>query len=153
MALRRWDADGREVRSVILTTIGLDECTTAEVVKLYHARPTIEAGFQECKGTFHFGSPRLRKYEANAAFAQRVLFGFNLLRWARRFMVINAPRLAAAKSRFLVRVAARCRATVQLAGDILRLVFSRNTPLAGVAITLNPGGVYPETVSTGPTSG
>lgn len=153
VALRRWDADGREVRSVILTTLGPDECTAAEVVKLYHGRQTIEAGFQECKGTFYFGTPRLRKYEANAAFTQLVLFAFNLLRWARRFMETSASKLAKAKSRFLVRVAARCRATVRLAGDTLRLVFSRRTPLAGVEIVLNPATVYPDSISTGPLSG
>ncbi|MFB5085417.1 transposase, partial [Symbiobacterium thermophilum] len=87
--------------------------TTTEVVKLYPGRQTIEAGFQEWKGTFHFGTPRMRKYEANAAFTQLVLFAFNLVRWAWRFLSTNSPKLAQAGSRLLVRVAARCRATIR----------------------------------------
>lgn len=136
VALRRWDGDGREVRSVILTTFQPDELTTAEVVKLYHGRQTIEAGFQEWKGTFHFGTPRLRKYEANAAFTQLVLFAFNLVRWTWKFLTTSSKKMAAAKSRLLVRVAARCRATVRLVGQTLRLVFSRGTPLEGIEISV-----------------
>lgn len=73
IALRRTDVDQREVRSVVATTLG----------------------FQECKGTINFGNPRLRKYEGNAAFTQLVLFAFNLLRWARTRMQTrrqNSPR-------------------------------------------------------------
>lgn len=106
-------------------------------MKFYHGRQTIEAGFQEWKGTFHFGAPRLRKYEANAAFTQLVLFAFNLVRWAWRFLHTTSARLGKAKSRLLVRVAARCRATVRQTGDTLRILFSRGTPLAGIEITLN----------------
>ncbi|BAD39312.1 transposase-like protein [Symbiobacterium thermophilum IAM 14863] len=148
VAMRRWDADGREVRSVILTTLQPEELTTTEVVKLYHGRQTIEAGFQEWKGTFHFGTPRLRKYEANAAFTQLVLFAFNLVRWAWRFLSTNSPKLAEAGSRLLVRVAARCRATIRCLGDTLRLVFSRGTPLAGAEITLNRATPYPYALLT-----
>lgn len=119
-----------------------------EVVKLYHGRQTIEAGFQEWKGTFHFGAPRLRKYEANAAFTQLVLFAFNLVRWAWRYLSTSSSKLAEAKSRLLVRVAARCRATIRCIGDTLRLVFSRGTPLAGAEITLNRAVSYPCTFST-----
>lgn len=115
-------------------------------------------GFQECKGTFHFGKPRLRKYEANAAFTQLLLFGFNLVRWARIFLqttattLTKAAKLTKAKTRFLVKVAARCRATVRVAEDTLRLLFSRGTPLAGLEIRFNRAAVYPFPVSNGPIS-
>lgn len=93
VALRRWDADGREVRSIVLTTFPAEEMNVAEVVKFYHGHQTIEAGFQEWKGTFHFGSPRLRKYEANAAFTELVLFAFNLVRWAWRLLQTGSEKL------------------------------------------------------------
>lgn len=149
LALRRWDADGRVVRSVVMSTFAPAEMDMAEVVHLYHNRQTIEAGFQACKGTIHFGAPRLRKYEAKAAFTQLVLFAFNLVRWAWRFLETGSAKLGKAKSRLLIRVAARCRAKVRLTGDTLRVVFSRGTPLAGAEITLNRAAVVPLILSTG----
>lgn len=134
IALRRWDGDGREARSVLLTTFSANEMPLREVVHFYHRRQTIEAGFQEWKGTFHFGTPRLRKYEANAAFTQLVLFAFNLVRWAWRFLSTPTEKLQRAKSRLLIRVAARCRATIYQAGGTFRLLFGRGTPLTGAEV-------------------
>lgn len=134
IALRRWDVDKREVRSVILTTFGVEEMPLNRVVACYEARQSIEAGFQEWKGTFHFGNPRLRKFEANAAFLQLVLFAFNLIRWAWFLMRSNSERFRRAGSKTLLHVAACCRATVWFTDQFLRLLFSRNTGLSGVEI-------------------
>jgi hypothetical protein len=137
VALRRWDGDGRQVRSVVLTTFQPAELSMVKVVHLYNQRQSIEAGFQEWKGTFHFGAPRLRKHEANAAFTQLVLFAFNLVRWAWRFLNTTSPKLGKAKTRLLIWVAARCRATVKRIGGTVELVFSRGTPLSGVTVAFN----------------
>lgn len=149
VALRRSDADGRQVRSIVVTTYGSETMTTKEMVSFYHARQTIEAGFQECKGTFHFGKPRLRKHEANAAFTQLVLFAFNLIRWVRPCMQTKAAKIAKAKTRFLVRTAARCRATVRHAVDALHILFSRGTSLAGLRVVVTWPPDYPFSVSKG----
>lgn len=153
VALRRWDGDGRQVRSVVMTTFSSPEMGLQEVVDFYHRRQTIEAGFQECKGTLHFGMPRLRKYEANAAFTELILFAFNLIRWAWRFLSTSSEKLRKAKSRLLVRVAAQCRATIRQTGGTLRLLFSRGTPLAGAEITLNPAAGCAIAFSGGPIAG
>jgi hypothetical protein len=137
LTLRRWDGDGREVRSVVITTSSEDEMALGEAVHFYHRRQTIEAGFQERKGTFHFGTPRLRKYEANAAFTQLILFAFNLIRWAWPFLSSSTGKLQKAKSRLLIHVAARCRGTFRQTGDTLRVLFGRGTPLAGAEVCLS----------------
>lgn len=152
VALRRWDADGREVRSVVVTTFDAETEPTKEVVTFYHARQTIEAGFQECKGTLHFGKPRLRKYEANAAFTQLVLFAFNLIRWVRPCLHTTAAKIAKAKTQFLVRIAAKCRATVRDAADALHILFSRGTSLDGMRVVVTWPPDYPVFVSNGPMS-
>lgn len=134
VALRRWDVDKREVRSVIVTTFTAEEASLGDVVACYEARQSIEAGFQECKGAFHFGHPRLRKYEANAAFLQLVLFAFNLIRWAWLWMETNSERLRGAGSKMLLQIAAVCRATVWFTGGELTIRYSRRTGLGGVKI-------------------
>ncbi len=149
VALRRSDADGRQVRSVVVTTFGTETMTTKEMVTFYHARQTIEAGFQECKGTLHFGKPRLRKYESNAAFTQLVLFAFNLIRWVRPCLQTTATKIANAKTRFLVRIAARCRASVRHAADKVHILFSRGTTLAGLRVVVTWPPDYPFSVSNG----
>ncbi|HYG57364.1 MAG TPA: transposase [Symbiobacteriaceae bacterium] len=149
VALRRSDADGRQVRSVVVTTVGSEAKTTNDMVAFYHARQTIGAGFQECKGTFNFAKPRLRKHEANAAFTQLVLFAFNLIRWARPCMQTAAAKIAKAKTRFLVHIAANCRASVKHAAESLHILFSRGTSLDGMRVVVTWPPSYPVSVSNG----
>jgi hypothetical protein len=134
VALRRQDVDQRIVRSVLVTTLPAEDTPTATLVELYQQRQSIEAGFQECKGTFQFGTPRLRGYHANAAFTQLVLFAFNFLRAAWRWLRRTGPRLNQAGHRFWVRVAAHCRATVTRLSDISIVTFATRTPLEGVVL-------------------
>lgn len=79
VALRRTDVDGKVVRSILVTTLGADQFPLHQLVQL-----SIEAAFQECAHTFHFGTPRLRSEEANGAYTQLVLFAFNTLGADRR---------------------------------------------------------------------
>jgi hypothetical protein len=65
LAMQRTDVDGRIVRSVVVTTLPTSDFPLMGLVRLYEARQSIEAAFQECKHTFHFGAPRLRSEEAN----------------------------------------------------------------------------------------
>lgn len=148
-ALRRTDVDGRQVRSVVVTTFSGEAMPTKDLVTFYHARQTIEAGFQECKGTFHFGKPRLRKQEANAAFTQLVLFAFNLIRWIRPCVQTTATKIAKAKTRFMVRIAANCRASGRQAAESLHILFSRGTSLDGLRVVVTWPPSYPISVSNG----
>lgn len=138
IALRRWDANNKEVRSVLVTTFKAEEQSLQEVVAAYEGRQSIEAGFQEWKGPFQFGNPRLRSYQANAVFLQLVLFGFNLIRWAWLLMQTTSQQLRKAGSKMLLHVAGCCRATVWLTEQHLRLKFSRGTSLRDIEVLVPP---------------
>jgi len=136
VAMQRTDVDGRVVRAVIVTTLRPDEFPLRNLVRLYEARQSIEAAFQECKHTFHFGTPRLRSAEANGAFTQLVLFAFNLVRWTEQVTTKVSGRPVRNGTRLWVWTAAHCEATVTLTLKPLSctLRFSRRSGLAGLRI-------------------
>jgi len=145
VAMQRLDVDGKIVRSILVTTLPADEFPLLPLIRLYEARQSIEAAFQECKHTFHFGSPRLRSEEANAAYTQLVLFAFNLVRWTECVMT-KGKRIIQAGTRLWVRVAANCRATVWLTAVRCTLRFSPQSGLSGVDLTMDipsPGSEAP----------
>jgi hypothetical protein len=136
VAMQRTDVDGRVVRSIVVTTLPTTEYPLLNLVRLYEARQSIEAAFQECKHTFHFGTPRLRSAEANSAFTQLVLFAFNLVRWTNQVTTKSAGGPARTGSRLWVWTAAHCAATVTLTAHPLSctLRFSRQSGLAGLLV-------------------
>jgi hypothetical protein len=139
IAMRHHDREGKEVRAVLVTSLTEEEFPLHKLLKLYRQRQSIEAGFQQCKGTFHFGAPRLRSEAANAAFTQLVVFAYNLVRWCRN-LVRDALPSAKTGVRFLVWVAANAPARVSLALDgTTRVIFSKGTALAGVSLIVPLG--------------
>lgn len=146
IALRRTDVDGKVVRSILATTLGVGEFSLHQVVRLYEGRQSIEAAFQECAHTFHFGTPRLRSEEANAAYTQLVLFAFNLVRWTQRMMVKSGSVTCRAGTRLWVRIAANCEASAQVHAHHCTLRFSRQSGLAGVRVAVE---IPPDALKTG----
>jgi hypothetical protein len=139
IAMRHRDREGKEVRAVLVTSLIEDEFPLPKLLKLYRQRQSIEAGFQQCKGTFHFGAPRLRSESANAAFTQLVIFAYNLVRWCSN-LVRDALPSAKMGIRFLVWVAANAPARVSIAMDgTIRVIFSKGTALAGVSFIVPLG--------------
>lgn len=136
VAMQRADVDGRVVRAVMVTTLPPDEFPLLNLVRLYEARQSIEAAFQECKHTFQFGSPRLRSEEANGAFTQLVLFAFNLVRWTEQVTTKSSGGPIRTGSRLWVWTAAHCDATVTLTLQPLSCAvrFSRQSGLAGLQV-------------------
>ena len=152
VAMQRVDVDGKLVRSILVTTLPADEFPLLPLIHSYEARQSIEAAFQECKHTFHFGSPRLRSEEANAAYTQLVLFAFNLVRWTECVMT-KGKRIIQAGTRLWVRVAANCRATVWFTDRRYTLRFSAQSGLSGVEVTMDlPVGPPLGTAGTSPSS-
>lgn len=139
IAMRHHGRDGKEVRAVLISSLAETEFPLAKLLTLYRQRQSIEAGFQQCKGTFHFGAPRLRSETANAAYTQLVVFAYNLVRWCRN-LVRDALPSAQMGVRFLVWVAANAPARVALALDgTIRVIFSKGTALAGVCFIVPLG--------------
>jgi hypothetical protein len=139
IAMRHRDREGKEVRAVLVTSLTEDEFPLPKLLKLYRQRQSIEAGFQQCKGTFHFGAPRLRSEAANAAFTQLVVFAYNLVRWCRNLVRDALPRTKMGV-RFLVWVAANAPARVSLTLDgTIRVYFSKGTALAGISFIVPLG--------------
>lgn len=139
IAMRHHARDGKEVRAVLVTNLPADEFPLPKLLNLYRQRQSIEAGFQQCKGTFHFGAPRLRSEAANAAYTQLVIFAYNIVRWCRN-LVRDALPSATMGIRFLVWVAANAPARVSLTPDsAVRICFGKGTALAGVTFIVPSG--------------
>lgn len=128
--------DCRVVRAVCVTTLLTDEFPLPNLVRLYETRESIEGAFQECKHTFHFGAPRLRSEEANGAYTQLVLFGFNLVRWTEQVTTKSSGEPTGIGSRLWIWIAAHYEATVILTLQPLSctLRFSRQSSLAGLHV-------------------
>lgn len=136
IAIRTRNRKGKEVQAVLITNLTEDEFPLPGALRLYRHRQSIEAGFQQCKGTFHFGAPRLRSEQANAAYTQLVIFAYNLIRWCRNQLWDTLPK-AKNGVRFLVWVAANAPARVLLSPDgITSVIFSKGTALSGVSLTV-----------------